>query len=76
MMKVNTLLEEALKLPLRAKKKVIKVLLDSIDDHEIAVSIREGAHIAEKRIDEMRRGKSKEISEEELEDFLARKTRR
>jgi len=69
-------LEAALKLPVKARRKIAKKLLESVEAQELQESILEGAKIAEKRLSDLRIGKSRKVTAEEVEELLSRRAKR
>ena len=65
----KSLFDGALKLPRKMKVKLAEELITSLDDDdpELEEAILQGAKIADRRLRDMRLGKSRKVTEEEVE---------
>lgn len=69
-MTAKAILEAALKLPVRTRARLASKLLDSLDEPIWEEAMIAGAKIAEKRLRNLRSGKTKGITEEEAHRIL------
>ncbi len=74
----KNLFSDALKLPKEMKIKLAEELLSSVykQNGEWNEAVLEGARVAENRLKEARSGKSRFVTEEEMEAFIQRKMKR